>query len=138
MTSNVNSGPSVTTTVNTTASMERIGPTYLGGDISVTLANGNNNNLTVQGFDTCNIVKMTPDAGGSTITGLAGGSAQRYVILSNLSDSVSIVLAHHSASSLPENRIHCPGAADLTLLSNASAALWFDADHGHWRVLSWS
>lgn len=120
----------------------------IGNASSVTLAAGNNNNLQWQFSNIDRAVSyMTPNASGSTITGLNtvanGGTsdpgvanyASMWVV--NVSTSVDIVIASNSSSSTNVNRIKTPGATAYTLTPGRSVQLYYDApNQGMWVLLA--
>lgn len=115
-----------------------VGPLSLVGTITpAALALGATNNYAPPNFATAAVVKLTSNAGGSTLTGLAGGTDNRYVTLLNNSGG-TLTLAHLNAGSLAANRFFCPGAIDLVIAIGSAAALWYDVADGHWHVFAWS
>ena len=114
------------------------GPTVVSGVISPTaLASGNTDDWAPTGFSTANIVRVTTDAGHSTLRGLAGGSGSRKVYLVNIGLSAgNLVLAHNDIGSSDANRFFLPSAGSLTIRPYGCAEIWYDNDLSRWRVLS--
>lgn len=101
------------------------------------LAAGATNDYAPVGFAQASILRLDANAAGSTLTGLAGGAANRYVVLLNGPTGV-LTLAHQNVGSAAANRFTCPGATNLILAVDAAAALWYDILGGQWHVFSWS
>lgn len=105
---------------------------FLTGVISPSaLSAGNNNDYAPTGFSTCNVVRLTPNASGSAITGLAGGVAGRVVNLVNLGSAL-ITLEVESASSTAANRFAIP--AQTPISAGNGQRLWYDGTSSRWRV----
>lgn len=115
------------------------GPVFFNAPIyPAALATGNNNDYAPPGFASANVVCVTGDGlGTSVITGIAGGSPNRFVIFFN-QGADSLTYASHSAASLAQNRIHCPGGVNLTVAGGAGTMMWWDSSHGHWRIGAWA
>lgn len=119
-----------------------------GGSIAITLGAGNNNDVQWQFNDNMSkaVVYATPNAGGSTLTGLnvtanggtqdPGVSSNTTVWLHNVSASVDIVIAHASTSSATGNRINTPDGNAYTLVHGTTVQLFWDFTNvGHWVML---
>ncbi len=102
------------------------------GVISPTQITVDQDNYAPTGFSTCSVVRLTSDAARS-ITGLAGGSAGRNVLLLNVNASSNITLTH-DATSTSANRFYCPNSVNFVLLPNASAWAWYDTTSSRWRI----
>jgi hypothetical protein len=111
----------------------------VNGDISLTKriqnlnVTGQIDNLDLQGAA---VHKYEGGSPGSnvTITGIAGGTEGKIVILYTSSSS-TITLKHLSSSSLDVNRILTNTLADVTV-TNGAITLIYDADVHIWRILS--
>lgn len=79
-------------------------------------------------------IRLSSDAG-RTITGLAGGAADRELWLVNVG-SFDITLANESASSAANNRIVTSTGADIVMAANDVVHAWYDGISGRWRVFS--
>jgi hypothetical protein len=108
----------------------------LTGDISPAQITANQNNYNPTDLSTSAILRLSTDAS-RTLTGLAGGSDGRVVVIHNVG-SFDLVLAHESGSSTAANRFVLPGAASLTLAANTAAVLQYDATSSRWRVAGMS
>lgn len=95
------------------------------------LSSGNNNNYSIG--DTVTSLRLTPNAGGSTITGITNGFPGRKLTLINLG-SAAITLAHQSGSSTAANRLISPSNASVTMPSNDVALLEYDGTTERWRI----
>lgn len=93
------------------------------------LAPGNNNDYDPQGAD---VLRLTPDPAGSTITGIAGGYMGREIVLVNVTDN-PLTIAHVDTNSAFENRINIPNSVNIMLGRNASVTLRYDATTQRWR-----
>ena len=99
---------------------------------SVTLPSGSSNDYAIG--DWTSVLRVTPDAAASTLTGLAGGLSARNVLIVNVG-STNLVLAHASASSVAGNRFLAETGADVTLGANDAADVLYDATTERWRIL---
>lgn len=102
------------------------------GVISPTQITADQDNYAPTGFSTCSVVRLTSDAA-RAITGLAGGSAGRNVLMINANASSNITLTH-DATSTAANRFYCPNSVNFVLLPNACAFIWYDTTSSRWRV----
>lgn len=69
------------------------------------------------------------------ITGLAGGSADRILVVIN-AGTFTLTLKHASASSTAANRFTFEAAADVALAPDGAAILFYDAVTARWRLLA--
>ncbi|KKK67740.1 hypothetical protein LCGC14_2951060, partial [marine sediment metagenome] len=80
------------------------------------------------------VLRMTPNAGGTRVNGMAGQSANRVLLLINLgSDAVTI--GHQDANGSAVQRFICPNAADLVLGNGENVWVWYDGTTSRWRVI---
>lgn len=70
-----------------------------------------------------------------TITGLAGGTGGRLVVLANVG-AADIIVANESVASAAANRILTGTGADVTLTPGAVSALIYDSLSQRWRFLA--
>lgn len=110
------------------------GGTCWAGSISNTLAAGNNNDVSPTFHPELNALRFTPNAGGSTITGVVAGDSGQMQLWINVSTSTSITIAHEDTNSTAANRILCPSSANLTLRPNAFVRAWYDGTSQRWRI----
>lgn len=103
-------------------------------DISPAQITSNQNDYSPTGLATASTLRLDAD-NARTITGLAGGSDGRILILTNIG-SFPITLAHASTSSSAGNRFLLPQALDHVLGTNVSLTVQYDATSSRWRVLN--
>jgi len=77
----------------------------------------------------------TSVGGGIDITGIAGGTDGRQIILANVGSN-DITLKNQDAGSTAANRFQLPGASDVTLGQDAIVTLVYDGTSGFWRFVS--
>lgn len=94
------------------------------------LASGSNNDYALADAHT---MRLTADAGGSTITGLAGGYYGRRVRIVKIGGG-TFKLAHNSGSSSAGNKIFSGSGADVTVVTDGVADLEYDTGSAVWRV----
>lgn len=81
------------------------------------------------------IFRLTANAA-RNITGLAGGSEGKAILLLNVDSTDAITLKHQSTSSDAANRIIVPWAGDYVLAAAGGAALLvYDGTTERWRVV---
>jgi hypothetical protein len=116
------------TTTGTLAVSERLA---LTGDITPAQLTGDQNDYNPTGAATAGVFRLDADAS-RTITGLAGGSDGRVVVLCNIGAN-NIILADESASSSAGNRFALDAA--LTLGADTAATLIYDNTASRWRLI---
>lgn len=84
-----------------------------------------------------NQLRITPFAGGSSITGLESSGIDEgdYVTLMNQSAVDSIDLPHDAAGSTAANRFYGPGGADFSIPPLASVRITKDLTLSRWRFV---
>lgn len=82
---------------------------------------------------TTNQLRLTGDAGGSSLSGLVFSADGRMVRLHNVG-TADITLTH-DAGSTAINRFLCPGSVDNILITNSSVDVWYDGISDRWRVV---
>jgi hypothetical protein len=99
------------------------------------LAAGNNNNYAPANLHSANALRLTPDATGSTITGIefVTGQNGRVLVIENISTTASITLTNEDGLSTATNRFSLPGNASVTIAPNGSFQIWYDPTSGRWR-----
>lgn len=103
----------------------------LTGDISPSQITSNQNDYSPTGLSTASVLRLSTDAS-RDITGLAGGSDGRLLLLHNVG-AQNIVLKDESASSTAGNRFAL--SADVTLAGDQSTLLQYDSTSSRWRVI---
>lgn len=81
------------------------------------------------------VQRITADAGGSQISGFAGGVAGRVIVISQITSSV-VTLEHNDVGSSVGNRMFLPNNVDIVLVENGSVILFYDGTSNGWRVHS--
>jgi hypothetical protein len=102
------------------------------GDISPTQLVANTNDWAPTGFSTASTVRLSTDAS-RNVTGLAGGADGRIIVIHNVG-SFNAVLTNEDAGSTAANRFLFGG--DLTLATNTSITLRYDATSSRWRAVT--
>lgn len=90
------------------------------------------NNWAIASFNTAATFRISSDTARS-ITGLAGGTAGRVIVLQNVG-SYGITLSNESASSTAANRFAI--GSNLVIGPNCSIALQYDVTSARWRAIS--
>jgi hypothetical protein len=106
------------------------------GIIAPSALSGNQNNYNPTGLDTAAALRVDPGAAARVITGLAGGSEGRVLILVNSSTTAgrTLTLNHQDASSTAANRFIGKNLANVVINPGACAILWYDATDSRWRI----
>lgn len=102
------------------------------GDISPTQITSNSNDYAPTGFSTATTLRISTDAS-RNITGLAGGSDGKIIIIHNVG-SFEAVLKNQDAASTAGNRFLFGG--DITLAADTSVTLRYDATSSRWRAIT--
>jgi hypothetical protein len=100
----------------------------VGGVATISLANGDNNDVAVPNVT---IARITGPTAPFAITGLTGGEAGRVLILLNDTDK-AMTIRHESTASAAANRIITPTGSDIV---SKAALLTYDDTAQRWRVL---
>lgn len=104
------------------------------GDLTPSQITASQNNYTPTGLSTASVLRLDADAA-RDITGLAGGSDGRILILHNIG-AHTITLKDESGSSTAGNRFAL--VADFALLADACCILQYDSTSQRWRVMGGS
>jgi hypothetical protein len=99
---------------------------------SVTLGAGNNNNYAL-GADVVTL-RVTPNAGGSTLTGILAGTETRKLRIINLG-SATLTITHQDTNSTAANRIVTPDAASWVISATGVVDLEYDDVTDRWRLV---
>lgn len=100
-------------------------------DISPSTITGNQNDYNPSGLSTANTLRLATDAP-RTITGIAGGSDGRILVVHNVGAN-TLVLASENAGSTAANRFLL--AADITMAANEAVILQYDSTSSRWRAI---
>lgn len=104
---------------------------YFSGDISPAQITGNTHNYAPTGFSTASTLRLTTDAS-RDITGLAGGTDGRIIIIANVG-SFNFTLKNESSSSTAGNRFAL--FADTTVAPNQDVMIQYDSTSSRWRLI---
>jgi hypothetical protein len=111
------------------------GPVIYSGVISPTaLASGATNNWSPTGLSTCNVIRATANASGSTLNGLVAQAGGTQILLINLPGG-TLTIANEAVGSTAANRFTV-GAASLALAPGQCCVLWYDGTSQRWRVVA--
>jgi hypothetical protein len=100
------------------------------------LAAGNTNDYTPAGFSSplrSVMLRLTPDAAGSTLTGLVALTDGHEIAIQNIG-SGTLTLASESTSSTAANRFTLANNASLVLAAGAAVIAIYDGTSSRWRV----
>lgn len=106
----------------------------LVGDLTPSQITANQNDYNPASLSTASVLRLSSDAS-RDITGLAGGSDGRVIVLLNRG-AQNIVLKHESVSSTAANRFKFPGSVDMTMIPGASITLIYDATDSRWLAMT--
>lgn len=95
----------------------------------ITLANGDNNNVALQGGE---LVRIIGPTAAFAITGIASGITGRIIVIHNTTGQ-NMTFRHQSGSSEETNRIALASAADETI--TGISTVWFIYENSRWRMI---
>jgi hypothetical protein len=103
---------------------------------NLTLANGDNNNLS--GYQSYN--RISGPSGSFAITGLSAPATQGALVILHNTTTQQMTIRHASGSSASGNRIRTMSASDLELPSGTRHMVWlyYDAAESIWVVTGWT
>lgn len=106
--------------------------------ISPAQITGTQDDYAPTGFATTYWMRLDVDAATRLITGLAGGTSGRVVVVSNIATGVlnNISFEHEDAGSSAANRFICPGGVDFVLAQLTSISLIYDGVSSRWRLIA--
>jgi hypothetical protein len=102
-------------------------------DSPTALASGNTNDYALPSVHGNLLLRISANASGSTLTGIAGGYEGRTVRIVCVANYLT--LAHQDANSSTSNRIVSHTGNNITLFTSDSALLVYDSSSTRWRVL---
>lgn len=108
----------------------------LKGDITPDTIATSQNNYEPTGFSNSVSMRLIASAA-VNITGLAGGSDGRLMIVYNIS-AYNITFKHQSSSSTAANRFICSSGGDAVLRPGYSFTFQYDATSSRWRLLTFN
>lgn len=94
------------------------------------LSAGNNNNLDV---GDATYIRLTPNASGSIVTGIAGGVIGRVLWVANPA-AANITFTHLDSASSDGNKFLFPAGLDLTIVTHQVAVFIYDGVTNFWRL----
>ena len=103
----------------------------LTGDISPSQITSNQNDYSPTGLSTASVLRLNTDAA-RTLTGLAGGSDGRVILIHNTGTN-DLVLSDEDVLSTAANRFAL--ASNVTLAADQSAMLQYDSTSSRWRMI---
>lgn len=104
------------------------------GAITPTTIGADQNDYNPANLSTANTLRLSASTPGFNITGLAGGSSGRVLILHNVS-TFPITLSDEGAGSTAANRFSLQDSTDLTINPDDCCTLHYDATATRWRVI---
>lgn len=115
------------------------GPQVVGAGTGQTLspaalAAGTTADYAPAGFAAAQVLRLTTNAGGSALGGLAGGAAGRFVHIVNLGPG-NLTLNNQDAGSTAANRFQLPGGGNAAFIVDDSVTVWYDTANSRWRQL---
>ena len=105
----------------------------LAGDITPSQITADQNDYNPTGLSTSSVLRLSTDAARS-ITGLAGGSDGRLLVLHNVGSN-DILLKDENSSSTAANRFAL-SQAEITLKPDQSIVVQYDSTSNRWRVFA--
>ena len=101
------------------------------GYLSVNIPSGNSNNYSPTGFNkSVGVLDINPNSASSTITGIAAGTNNQRILITNINASNPLILSALNGSSSSANQLRLP--ADITLLQYGSITLQYSTGAGLW------
>jgi hypothetical protein len=101
------------------------------GYLAVNIPSGNSNNYAPTGFNkSVGVLDVNPNSGASVITGIAAGTNNQRILISNVNASNSLTISSMNGSSSGANQIRLP--VDITLLQYGSITLQYSTGAGLW------
>lgn len=102
----------------------------LTGTVTLSQLTADADNFNLPG---CSIARVSTDASVRTITGFAGGTPGRIVILRHIGSN-NITLANENAGSEAENRLLSTTGSDRTLAPGGMALIAYDGNSLRWLM----
>ncbi len=99
------------------------------------LASGTTNNYNPTNLLISNVLRLTPNAAGSNLGGLAAASNGQEFIVVNIGSAL-LTLLHQGGGSTPANRFICPGGTDFSLVGDGTCTVWYDGASAAYRVMA--
>ncbi len=112
--------------------IQTTGAVAFASDITPSAISADQNDYNPTGLATASTLRLSATGAARTLTGLAGGSDGRVLLVHNVG-SLSLTLADESASSSAANRFAL--SASVTLAADQSTLLQYDSTSSRWRVI---
>jgi hypothetical protein len=114
-------------------------PEFLTKGLSaVTLANGDNHNVTISSIAT--VIRFSGLTAAGAVTGIVAkdgtnntGEAGRVFVVWN-DNGQALTLRHQNVGSSTANRLVCPGGVDIVLAAGEHAIIFYEEVNSRWRV----
>jgi hypothetical protein len=108
-------------------------PIVWNGIQSNVLITGNNNDLALGA--SISVLRITPNAAGSNLTGIAAGVSGRILLIFNIATAGggTLTLPNQSPSSLAANRFTNVGDFDVGVMPGGHVMVWYDITSATWR-----
>ena len=116
-----------------TGNLSASGALTISGIISPAQLTADTHDWNPTGLASASAIRVSTDAA-RTITGIAGGSAGRVLVLDNI--GASDITLKHQITSVTANRFICPGNSDFTLRVSTSVTLRYDGTSSRWRIMA--
>lgn len=97
------------------------------------LAAGNNNNYA--GIGNSSFARLSADAAGSTLTGVAAPTGNKVLVIVNVSAN-TLTISNQDANSTAANRFLTASGANLTLNQDDAATFVYDVSTARWRQIA--
>lgn len=101
------------------------------GRVSVTLPAGLTDNYAPTGLENASILKVTPNAGGSSLGGIVAPLDGFVLCIMNVGSGGELNMISQSLTSNADNRFIF--LTDIILVRNTSLEIWYDPDDLVWR-----
>ena len=111
----------------------------LTGDITPTALSADQNDYNPTGLSTASVLRLEASGAARSITGLAGGTDGRIIVIHNIGATYALYLINETGggASAAANRFAL-GGGTLTITPNYTVILQYDSTSSRWRVLGTS
>lgn len=106
------------------------------GDITPTALSADQNNYNPTGLSTATVLRLEASGANRSITGLAGGSDGRIIVIHNVGSTYTLFLIDESTSSDADKRFALNGTIDIT--PDSVVMLQYDSTSIRWRSMNTS
>jgi hypothetical protein len=119
--------------VTTNAALIAAGPVVFGSVISPAALGSTQDDWAPTGHATANVIRVTPDPGGTSLTGLDAGEGTNRVVLLVVVGGGTLTLEDENGNSSAINRFAIPAPRAIAVWE--AVTLWYDSTSGRWRVI---